>query len=146
MLTRTQITQRIEEINRRCESTVNTLEIQALQMESTILQWVLSDQVKLLSNDDIILKTVAEYYNTTPRLMLLHRHSSKREHNEPRSVCFYLCCKLTNMTLTQIGSRFGKDHASISHARNVIAGYLETNSELRIRVHNIEQTIKDQLL
>ena len=63
---------------------------------------------------DLIQQTVAEYYSITMAEMKAKRRS--REISIPRQIAMYLTRELTEMSLTQIGAAFNRDHTTVIHA------------------------------
>ncbi len=67
----------------------------------------------------------------------------KREFTHPRQVAMYLCRELTEMSLPRIGSAFGgKDHTTVLHACNKIAGEMKTSSILAEEIRAIKEELQ----
>lgn len=61
----------------------------------------------------------------------------------PRHIAFYLSCRLTSSSLTEIGREFGnRDHTTVMHGSARIAGTITTDKALR----NSIEVIKSDLL
>jgi len=91
---------------------------------------------------DEIQKKVAEYFNLHVSDLL----SSKRPKSiaEPRMVAMYLSRKLTTSSFPQIGSAFGRNHATIMNAWNKIPELCSQDEELRRAVSLLERQLKSQ--
>ena len=91
---------------------------------------------------DEIQKKVAEYFNLHVSDLL----SNKRPKSiaEPRMVAMYLARKLTDGSFPQIGSAFGRNHATIMNAWNKIPELCSQDEELRRAVSLLERQLKSQ--
>ena len=89
---------------------------------------------------DEIQKKVAEYFNLRINDLL----SNKRPKSiaEPRMVAMYLARKLTDNSFPQIGSAFGRNHATIMNAWNKIPELCSKDEELRRAVAVLERQLK----
>jgi chromosomal replication initiator protein len=73
--------------------------------------------------------------------MLLGRDRSQKV-AQPRQVAMYLIRKRTNASLPQIGEMLGgRDHSTVMYAIEKIENEIETKTDLRRRVGNIEQQL-----
>jgi chromosomal replication initiator protein len=91
---------------------------------------------------DEIQKKVAEYFNLHVSDLL----SNKRPKSiaEPRMVAMYLARKLTDSSFPQIGSAFGRNHATIINAWNKVPELCSQDEELRRAVSLLERQLKSQ--
>lgn len=91
---------------------------------------------------DEIQKKVAEYFNLHVSDLL----SNKRPKSiaEPRMVAMYLARKLTTSSFPQIGSAFGRNHATIMNAWNKVPELCSQDEELRRAVSLLERQLKSQ--
>ncbi len=89
---------------------------------------------------DEIQKKVAEYFNLHVSDLL----SNKRPKSiaEPRMVAMYLARKLTDNSFPQIGSAFGRNHATIMNAWTKIPELCSQDEELRRAVSLLERQLK----
>ena len=89
---------------------------------------------------DEIQKKVAEYFNLRVSDLL----SNKRPKSiaEPRMVAMYLARKLTSGSFPQIGSAFGRNHATIINACSKIPELCAKDEELRRSVAVLERQLK----
>lgn len=92
-------------------------------------------------NIDKVEKSVCDYFNIT-REDILSR-SRKRQILQARQIAMYLCRQhISNCSLATIGQELGgKDHATVLHACNTIAGQIATDPIYRKYVSDIEQLI-----
>ena len=89
---------------------------------------------------DDIQKKVAEYFNLRVSDLL----SNKRPKSiaEPRMVAMYLARKLTDSSFPQLGSAFGRNHATIMNAWTKIPELCSKDEELRRAVAVLERQLK----
>ena len=60
----------------------------------------------------------------------------------PRHIAMYLCRKHTTASYPEIGTNFGgRDHSSVIHAANVVAGKIKSTDEVAALVHEIEKIL-----
>jgi chromosomal replication initiator protein len=83
---------------------------------------------KDLSFDDIQ-RAVADHYD----LRLTDMSSKRRPRSvaQPRQIAMYLCRRLTKASLPEIANAFGKTHATVVHACNIIHDRLDVDEKLR---------------
>ena len=63
----------------------------------------------------------------------------------PRQVAMYLCRKLLNISLPDIGKAFGgRDHSTVIHSCDKIADEVESDEKLRDTVNELEKNIKGE--
>ncbi len=89
---------------------------------------------------DAIKKAVAEKYN----IHLKDFKSQGRAENIafPRQIAMYLACKLTDLSLPNIGSAFKKDHSTVIYARKKIEKELEKDPFFNEVLNQLVKTIK----
>ncbi|MFB3040562.1 MAG: chromosomal replication initiator protein DnaA [Candidatus Poribacteria bacterium] len=88
-----------------------------------------------------IQKTVAGYF----RVKVSDLKSSRRTRTlvVPRQIAMYLCRQLTNLSLQDIASAFGKrDHTTIMHACDRTEEAIEQDAEMNQIVHSLIEGIK----
>jgi chromosomal replication initiator protein len=108
------------------------------------LETLLRDTLDQEKQEDLtfeqIMKTVADYYD----IRLVDMTSKRRPAviTMPRQVAMYLCRSLTPSSLPEIGSAFGKTHATILHACRLVEKKMETNSELRQTVSHLSRVLE----
>lgn len=88
-----------------------------------------------------ILKTVSTHFN----LHISDILGKKRPRNiaEPRMIAMYLCRKMTQHSLPEIGHAFGKNHVTILHAVNKISSDVEKNEGIRRVVSSLQRQIQN---
>lgn len=63
----------------------------------------------------------------------------------PRHVAMFLCRKHTTLSYPEIGGEFGgRDHSSVIHAANVVAGKIQSDQEIRKVVQEIENRLMSE--
>ncbi|MDD2805260.1 MAG: chromosomal replication initiator protein DnaA [Elusimicrobiales bacterium] len=89
---------------------------------------------------ELIKRVVAEKYNVEMRDF----NSKKRTDNIafPRQVAMYLACEMTDMVLKDIGSAFGKEHATVLHAKGKISHMVQTDPYFNEALNQIIAKIK----
>jgi len=89
---------------------------------------------------ELIKRVVAEKYNVEMRDF----NSKKRTDNIafPRQVAMYLACEMTDMVLKDIGSAFGKEHATVLHAKGKISHMVVTDPYFNEALNQIIAKIK----
>lgn len=82
-----------------------------------------------------VISAVTEVYKTSYSNLLIN--TRKREIVEPRQVLMTLLLILAREKCQYIGLRFGRDHATVLHARKTIAQLYQTNKGIREKVEGI---------
>ncbi len=89
-----------------------------------------------------IVEAVAKYYGVDPKL--LRGKKRDREIVVPRHVAMHLMRQETSMSLVEIGRELGgRDHSTVLHGCDKIAGDLQTDQRLRRDVDSIRQLLYD---
>ncbi|MBF0496319.1 MAG: chromosomal replication initiator protein DnaA [Deltaproteobacteria bacterium] len=88
---------------------------------------------------EIIQQLVLDYYQIN--LDDLLSKSRKKNIALPRSVCFYLCRKLTNQSLEHIGRAFQRNHTTILYAINKIQEQKKKNQQLAREIEFLEKKL-----
>ncbi|MEW6482520.1 MAG: chromosomal replication initiator protein DnaA [bacterium] len=111
-----------------------------------IIEEILKDMVS--KKDDLnisistIQKKVAKYFNIKIEDIKAKNRSSSNI--LPRHIAMYLCKKLTNFSLPEIGREFGgKDHTTVLYACNKIEKRLQYNKDLKITIDNLSTSISE---
>lgn len=107
-----------EEINGAIETEkkkrAKLLELQELQKQNAELESRIA-VYKRMEDLDIVAKIVGSEFSLSPEQLKLN--SREQWIAQPRQVAFYLCRKLTTVSLTEIGRHFGKkDHGTVAHS------------------------------
>lgn len=87
-----------------------------------------------------IQKTVADYF----KIKVSDLKSQKKLKNiaVPRQIAIYLARKHTNLSLSEIGQKFGgKDHSTVIHSINKITKKIEEDSELKKHIEIINSML-----
>lgn len=89
---------------------------------------------------DEIIRATAEYYE----LYHYDLKSKKRTRKFviPRQIAIYISRDLTNLSTTEIGSDFSRDHTTIMHAIEKIEIALKTNLQIQKEIREIELKLK----
>ncbi|MBM3236033.1 chromosomal replication initiator protein DnaA [Candidatus Poribacteria bacterium] len=96
---------------------------------------------KMISVDDIQ-KAVVAYF---PSISMSDLRSPRRNKAVviPRQIAMYLCKQLTNMSLMDIGTRFGgRDHTTVIHACNKVEEAIRSDREFDITIKQLMENIK----
>lgn len=92
---------------------------------------------------DLIIEIVAEHFNVTPTEII----STKKSRNIafPRQVSMYLCRKLTDVSLNDIGKKLGnRDHTTVLHGINKIEKDMKKDSTLENTIAVLSKKICPQ--
>lgn len=90
---------------------------------------------------ELIQEIVASNYQI--KIQDLTAKSRVRRLVVPRQIAMYLCRKLTDISLPQIGKNFGdRDHTTVIHAFDKIQGEVEKNPKLKNTVNDLINKIK----
>jgi chromosomal replication initiator protein len=101
------------------------------------LRDILIYQEKQLSIENIQ-QTVAEYYKIRVADLLSKRRT--REITRPRQLAMSFAKEFTNLSLPQIGDRFGgRDHTTVLHACRKIAELVQSDSKMREDQRNLQR-------
>jgi chromosomal replication initiator protein len=100
----------------------------SLEAAQTTLESILSHALDL--SPEQILTAVARHYRLSEEE--LTGRSRKRAVSQPRQLCMYLIREETDSSLPQIGELLGgRDHTTIMHGCEKVAGQIETDEQLR---------------
>ena len=132
---------------RELEGTLNKLIAKASLTNSSItpemaeraINDIIAQQEKVFSAE-FVQETVAKYFNIDAKDL----RGSKRNNEVafPRQIAMYLCRKVAQMSLPQIGKDFGKrDHTTVMHACNKIEQDVKNNLNTRLIVESIESLL-----
>ncbi len=86
---------------------------------------------------DSIIQTVATHFSLSEEAIKGRRRMASVVF--PRQIAMYLARKLTNCSLKQIGSEFGKDHSTVIHACDKIESLIAENSQIKQAVEKISR-------
>ena len=120
-------------------SRLNKVEI-TLDNVKEALNDIISPNITRQITPQLIISVVAEHFGITADDI-----TSKRRNSEfvlPRQICMYLCRKLTDESLQNIGKSLGKkDHTTVIHGIDKITDDMEVNEELKNKIDIIMKKI-----
>ena len=100
------------------------------------------DDKKEIINIDLIVGTVCDYFHVEKDALVGKKKN--KEIVEPRQMCIYLITEMLTLPLTSVGQYFGnRDHTTIMHARDKVAGLIQDNDTRTVAVI---KDIKDKIL
>lgn len=109
------------------------------EAKSFLKDYIFANENEEITIDSII-DIVADHYKLNPDH--IKGNSKKREVVFPRHVSIYLCLKLTDHTQTEIGNSFGgRDHSTISNARDKITHEINVNKSFENELNTIIKKI-----
>ena len=88
---------------------------------------------------EVIQKAVADYFDIRLGDMVSKRRPQSIAH--PRQVAMYLCRSLTQHSLPEIGTAFGKNHATVLHAFRAVNNRMKEDADLRKSVAVLRQRL-----
>ena len=93
---------------------------------------------------DLIISEVCRFYSIEEQVL---RGTLKNKNTaEARQVAMYLCRKLTNLSLPDIGREFGRDHSTVLHGLNKIERLMaDSTSGLQDNIRDITANINNKL-
>lgn len=110
----------------------------------TDLENLLRDMIDQEKQEDLtfeqIMKIVADHYDV--RLVDMTSKRRTAAITMPRQVAMYLCRSLTPSSLPEIGTAFGKTHATILHACRLVEKKMETDSDLRQNISHLTRVLE----
>jgi chromosomal replication initiator protein len=108
-----------------------------LEFVKEVLKDIWRDEDKPVTAEEII-KTVADYYKI--KVKDLKAKDNRREIALPRQIAIYLTKKLTNLSLPEIGRRFGgKHHSTVIHSINKIDQMRKDETNFNNIINNLMQ-------
>lgn len=120
-------------------SKLNNVEITLDNVEEA-LKDIISPNAKRQITPKIIIDIVADHFGITYEDIISKRRNS--ELVQPRQICMYLCRKLTDESLQNIGKALGKkDHTTVIHGIDKITEEIQTNNEIKNRIDIIMKKI-----
>ena len=118
-------------------STLTDREID-LQLAEQVVSRIVAIQPRKTTVGDVI-SAVADYYNVPEKS--ISAQSRSREYTQARHVVAYLSKELTESSLTEIGFKIHRTHATVLHSISYIKGQLEFDAVLRQQIAQIETTL-----
>ncbi|MBP1753914.1 MAG: Chromosomal replication initiator protein DnaA [Firmicutes bacterium] len=100
-----------------------------LLLAEEALQDIISPNEKKIITVEYIVEVVAEHYNLTPAE--IYSKDKSRNISYPRQIVMYLCRKLTDLSVTEIGKSLGnRDHSTVLHGYDKVAGDIGGDTSL----------------
>ena len=91
---------------------------------------------------DIIKEKVCKYYGIRFNDLTSQKRNQAIAH--PRHIAIYLCRQLTNLSLPDIGKKFGnRNHTTVLHSCRLTKENIKNNNELREQIQYLEMLIKE---
>ncbi len=110
-----------------------------VELAQEVLRDLLSQKEKVVTVD-LIQRVVADHFNIKLADMRSKRRTRAIAH--PRQIAMYLCRKLTEYSLPDIGRAFGgKDHTTVIHALKQIEERREKDPELDERLKTLKRIV-----
>lgn len=135
----------VRELEGALLKSLNYAELMNKPLTLDLVKELLSDSLTSQSSNvvtvDSIQKTIADFYN----ISIADLKSSKRNKSiaGPRHIAVWLCKKLTEYSLSDIGEEFGgRDHTTIMSSIRKIDDLLKTDSSTNDTVKLLEKQIK----
>ena len=119
-------------------STLTDQEID-LALPEKVVSHIVAVQPHRTTVDDV-LEEVSKHYNVSQKAILSSNRS--KEISQARHVTAYLCKKLTQSSLTEIGFRLGRrTHATMLHSIAYVNGMLEEDPVLRQHIAQLQSAL-----
>jgi chromosomal replication initiator protein len=100
-----------------------------LLLAEEALQDIISPNEKKVITVDFIVEVVSEHYNLTPAE--IYSKDKSRNISYPRQIVMFLCRRLTDLSVTEIGKSLGnRDHSTVLHGYDKVAGDIQSDSSL----------------
>lgn len=112
----------------------------SLELAKDALKDIIDSVDKPAITVDYIQKVVANYFNISTEDI----NGKKRSQNVvlPRQIAMYLCRKLLSNSMPKLGAAFGgRDHSTVIHSCNKITELIETDTQIKDTVTEIERLI-----
>ncbi len=114
----------------------------SIELAEEALKDILSNTKVKEINVDLIKQTISKNFN-----IKMDDFDSKKRTRAiayPRQIAMYLTRELTDLSLPKIGDEFGgRDHTTVIHAYDKIAKELETDTNLKRKLDNIVNDLKN---
>ncbi|HHV09204.1 MAG TPA: chromosomal replication initiator protein DnaA [Clostridiales bacterium] len=92
-----------------------------LLLAEEALKDIISPNEKKVITAELIIEVVAEHHNITPAD--IYSKDKSRNVSYPRQIVMYLCRRLTEMSVTEIGKTLGnRDHSTVLHGYEKVLG------------------------
>lgn len=139
---------------RSLESAVNRisafLKFKKGELNITVLKTLLKDLLEVDTKDkefvevvytiDEVIKAVAKYYDISPEDII--SNNKKEDLTFARQIAMYLAKRLTNLSFSQIGSKFGKVHSTVMRAYERVESLIKRDFLIKEQVKEIISILK----
>ena len=113
----------------------------SLETAQNAIASVISENMPSAISAELIMDTVARYYNTTVEELMGKKRTATIV--TPRQIAMYICSEMTGMSLTEIGAAFGgKDHTTVLHSIKKIKELIEADPKLSQTTHDLMENIR----
>jgi chromosomal replication initiator protein len=111
-----------------------------IEMTREVLKDFLKTPDKIITVEQIQ-RVVADHYGIPEEAMKVKKRTSSIAY--PRQIAMYLARDLTNLSLSEIGNRFGgRDHTTVMHACEKIGSNKDEDSQLRHILQRLTSTLR----
>jgi len=111
-----------------------------IQLAKEVLKNIIKPKEELVSID-VIQKVISQFFNI--KISDLKVKRKNKGYVAPRQVAMYLCRKLTNASLLEIGDKFGgKDHSTVLHSIKKVEEKIEKEASFKEMIENLQGRIK----
>ncbi len=113
------------------------------ELAQDVLRSVLPNTGETRVTPDLAISVAAEYFDVTPDD--IRSPSRSRPLVTARQMAMYLCRELTDLSLPNIGARFGgRDHSTVLYATNKIRELLQEDSSCYEQVRELTERIRQR--
>jgi chromosomal replication initiator protein len=111
-----------------------------IQLAKEVLKNIIKPKEQLISID-AIQKVISNFFNM--KISDLKVKRKNKGYVLPRQIAMYLCRKLTNASLIEIGEKFGgKDHSTVLHSIKKVEEKVQKETSFKEMIENLEGQIK----
>ena len=111
-----------------------------IQLAKEVLKNIIKLKEELISID-VIQKVISSFFNIKISDLKVKRKT--KGYVVPRQIAMYLCRKLTNSSLLEIGEKFGgKDHSTVLHSIKKVEEKIEKETSFKEMIENLQGRIK----
>jgi chromosomal replication initiator protein len=115
----------------------------SLELAQGVLQSLLPNAAEARVTPDLVVAVAAEYFDITPDEIRSSNRS--RPLVSARQMAMYLCRELTDLSLPEIGRRFGgRDHSTVLHANNKIRRQMQERQSCFEQVRELTTRIRQR--
>jgi chromosomal replication initiator protein len=114
-----------------------------LELAQGVLQSLLPNAAETRVTSDLVIAVAAEYYDITADEIRSSNRS--RPLVNARQMAMYLCRELTDLSLPEIGRRFGgRDHSTVLHANNKIRTQMQERESSFEQVRELTTRVRQR--